>query len=332
MSNLTNPNASAEAKALMEFLESIHGKYILSAQHTGTRDPIELHEIQNRTGKLPAIGGFELGGYSPNVNFVDTDRIAIGEVMGNCNTIDTAIEWAKKGGIVTYTYHWYSPMGGRNKSFYTQYTDFDLEKAMAGNCPEYTAILRDLDLLADNLKRLRDLHIPVLWRPLHEAEGGWFWWGAKGPEPCKKLWRLMYDRFTQYHHMDNLIWVWNSPDPAWYPGDDCVDIISRDLYPMEEDTACKKEFDELLAVSKNKMRAWAECGIPSTPDLLFKEGANWLWVMAWCFGSVLSEDAPSEESNQDQKDWWHKLKPTLGDRLCRFYADPRVLCLGDCHF
>lgn len=331
MHTLTNPNATAEAKALMAFLESIEGKYILSAQHTKTVDPAELRDIQALTGKLPAMAGFELLGYSPNVNYEDTDEEAVAEVMENCSTIDTAIEWAKKGGIVTYTYHWFSPLGGRNKSFYTDYTDFDLEKAMAGNCPEYTAILRDLDLLADNLKRLRDLHIPVLWRPLHEAEGGWFWWGARGAEPCKKLWRLMYDRFTRYHHLDNLIWVWNSPDPDWYPGDDCVDLISRDLYP-EDDTASKKEFDELLAVSTNKMRAWAECGVQPNADRIFEEGANWLWAMNWCFGDVLSADAPAEGSTEAQKEWWHMLKPKLEARTRAFYAHPRVLCLGDCHF
>ena len=85
--------------------------------------------------------------------------------------------------------------------------------------------------MAGLLRPFSDEHIPILWRPFHEAEGSWFWWGREGAEPCKKLYRLMFERFTERHRLDNLIWVQNSPKIENYPGDDVVDIISRDLYP-----------------------------------------------------------------------------------------------------
>lgn len=60
------------------------------------------------------------------------------------------------------------------------------------------------------LKRLQSKRIPILFRFLHEADGGWFWWGAQGPEAAVKLYRLGYDRLTNYHKINNIIWVWNS--------------------------------------------------------------------------------------------------------------------------
>lgn len=57
-----------------------------------------------------------------------------------------------------------------------------------------------------------------------------FQWGAQGPEPAKKLWDLVYDRITNFHGINNIIWVWNSIAEDWYPGDDVVDILSADVY------------------------------------------------------------------------------------------------------
>ena len=93
-------------------------------------------------------------------------------------------------------------------------------------------MIRDIDAIAVELTKLRDAHVPVLWRPLHEAEGGWFWWGAQGPKNYVRLYRLLYDRLTKVHKLDNLIWVYTSGGkPEWYPGDDVVDIIGADAYP-----------------------------------------------------------------------------------------------------
>jgi mannan endo-1,4-beta-mannosidase len=80
------------------------------------------------------------------------------------------------------------------------------------------------------LKKLQDNGVPVLFRPLHEAEGKWFWWGAKGPEPAKKLYKIVFDRLTRVHKLQNLIWVWNSVAKDWYPGNSYVDVVSADTY------------------------------------------------------------------------------------------------------
>ena len=90
--------------------------------------------------------------------------------------------------------------------------------------------MHDIDTIAVQLKKLEAAGVPVLFRPLHEAEGGWFWWGAQGPDSAKKLWRVVYERLTVKHELRNLVWVWNSVKKEWYPGDDVVDIVSADTY------------------------------------------------------------------------------------------------------
>ena len=82
---------------------------------------------------------------------------------------------------------------------------------MVANTAEYNATLRDLDAIAVQLKKLEASKVPILWRPLHEAGGKWFWWGAKSNSAAISLYSLMYDRYTNYHKINNLIWVWSTP-------------------------------------------------------------------------------------------------------------------------
>jgi mannan endo-1,4-beta-mannosidase len=336
MYTLSNPNASKEAVELYAFLAENFGKKVITGVHTNTVEQKELAFIQQKTGKLPAICGFELLGYSPNVNYTDTDYWAITEITGNINTIDTAIAWAKeKKGIVTYTWHWYSPMRGHNKSFYTRYTDFNVAEAVKDTTPEHTALLRDLDMIADYLKRFRDLGIPILWRPLHEADGAWFWWGAQGPEACVKLYRLMYERFTTLHHLDNLIWVWNSDKPDWYPGDACVDIISVDVYLKEKsDRGLKPEYEAVKKLSPQKIIALAECGYIPNPAKMVSEDALWSWFMVWGGPFVFAEEwefpkgGPAfpvpEGSPPPPKVWGSSIA-----ELREYYRSPHVITLED---
>lgn len=157
-------------------------------------------------------------------------------------TVGTAVEEAiqhhNRGGIVSVLWHWNAPTGLYDTAeqrwwsgFYTAATDFDVATALSSTTnANYTLLIRDIDAIAVQLKRLQTAGVPVLFRPLHEAEGAWFWWGAKGPEPAKKLWGILYERLTVHHKINNLIWVWNSILADWYPGDATVDILSADVY------------------------------------------------------------------------------------------------------
>jgi len=68
--------------------------------------------------------------------------------------------------------------------------------------------MQELDLTAEGLKELKDAGVVVLWRPFHEMNGGWFWWGAKEPEQFIALWRHMFDYFSKTKSLDNLLWVY----------------------------------------------------------------------------------------------------------------------------
>ena len=140
------------------------------------------------------------------------------EIEENYGTLKRAWEWAENKGLITFTWHWFSPLGGKGKAFYTDNTNFDAEKAVIDGTPENIALVSDMDVMAGILRQFCEKQIPILWRPFHEGDGNWFWWGAKGAEPLKKLWRMMYERYTTVHKLNNLIWVWNSPAPECYPG------------------------------------------------------------------------------------------------------------------
>jgi mannan endo-1,4-beta-mannosidase len=148
---------------------------------------------------------------------------------------------------------------------------------------DYNLLVRDIDAIAQQLKRLQDRDIPVLWRPLHEAEGGWFWWGAKGAAPCKALWRLMYDRMTNYHGLNNLLWVWNSVDPSWYPGNDVVDIVSADIYASAGDHSSQSgTFSRLQSLTGDtKLVALGEVSNIPDPVNTRAEWKNWAYWVVW---------------------------------------------------
>ena len=219
-----NANANADARSLLKYIGSIYGKNILSGQ----QDQASLDWVEQNVGKTPAILGLDLMDYTES-------RTSRGAVSTD---VDKAIAFAKRGGIVTFAWHWGAPVGLYDtpeqpwyRGFYTEATDFNIETALADTTnANYTLLIKDIDTIAVQLKKLQDAGVPVLWRPLHEAEGGWFWWGAKGPEPVKKLWDILYERLTVYHKLNNLIWVWNSVATDWYPGNAKVDINSADTY------------------------------------------------------------------------------------------------------
>ena len=290
-----NPNAQPEVQRVLDYLEENRGNRLILGQHTQTMEQPELKHIRRITGKLPALCGFELLGYSPNIRPEDSGEECMTEVVNARGTLRKAWEWARLGGLITFTWHWFSPLGGRDKSFFSENTDFSASRAAQSGTPENAAFLNDLDYMAGLLRPFSDEHIPILWRPFHEAEGSWFWWGREGTEPCKKLYRLMFERFTERHRLDNLIWVLNSPKVENYPGDDVVDIISRDLYPpAHEHTDLAREYAEISgSISTEKLAAVAEIGtIPDVPALI-EHRVPWSWFMTWSGSFTTSENFTS---------------------------------------
>jgi hypothetical protein len=274
---LTDPAATAEAKGLMRYLAANYGTAILSGQ----QDQASIDWVEENAGRAPAVGGYDLMDYSPS-------RVERGTVGRD---VDHALAWDRRGGVVTLAWHWNAPSGlidepGREwwRGFYTDATTFDLAAALADpSSADYRLLVRDMDAIAVQLKRLADAGVPVLWRPLHEAEGGWFWWGAKGPGPAKQLYRLLHERLVGHHGLHNLIWVWNSVAPEWYPGDDVVDVVSMDSYPPQNDHGpVIGPYERLVELGQDrKLVALGEVGPIPDPDLLAAYEARWSWFVTW---------------------------------------------------
>lgn len=194
---------------------------------------------------------------------------------------------------MTLSFHWFSPIGGHDKSFYAENTDFDASRILVDGTAERAAFYHDMDIVAEELKKFREADIPVLWRPFHESDGDWFWWGAKGPETAKELYKLMFEYYTQVHHLNHLLWVWNCRLKEGYPGDAYVDVISVDIY-LEKyaKTDYHEDYMKLIAATtKNKVAALAEVGYLPDVEMLEQSHTPWAYYMTWskefCIGEQI---------------------------------------------
>ena len=327
--NLCNPSASQQAKKVYEFLLQQSGKKTLSGAMSGSSNSNDFADlIYLNVGKYPALTGYDFIflQYSPtpeNWNW-----------KVNYNDISAAREQWNNNGLVSYMWHWNVPTSesawknGTEKGDYTGYAfysdkkAFDIKEALKEGTWQNQFLMKDIEEVASYLKNLRDAGIPVIWRPLHEAagnynlysdNGAWFWWGKGGAEPCKQLWRLLYDQFTNVHGLNNLIWVWTVDATIgcedqyddWYPGDDVVDIVGVDIYENNTD-AKTRQFQALVDVTKgNKLVSVSECGNIPDPDKCFAQGNAWSWFMVWCTYDENNNLALSNKDwNLNTKTWW----------------------------
>lgn len=271
---LVTPDPIPEATALYGFLLDHYNKRIISGGMTlnDINNSTWLDWIKTKTGEEVALLGIDFMHSGRGHSWYDDEA-----------PIKDAETWYNRNGIPALMWHWADPLRTTNE-FYTDKTNFDVSKIADVNSPEYAAMLADIDFVSGMLKKLQEKGVPVVWRPLHEAAGGWFWWGAKGPEPLKALWHLMFDRMVNHHGLRNLIWVWTAEpgDDAWYPGDEYVDIIGRDIYKDGDHSSHVLEFNSLNdRFGGNKMIALSENGSFPDVDNLLKDEAGWLWFMPW---------------------------------------------------
>lgn len=310
---LSDKDATAETKALFSYLCKGYGEQVLSGQvaDEGLQSD-EFKAIYDVTGKKPAILGLDMMDYTPSRN-------ALGAKLSEA--VDRAIDFHEENGIITFCWHWNAP-GSYIKSgtdeengnprwwggFYTRNSTFDIEAVMNGTDPEGKEYLdKDIEGIAKQLNRLQEAGVPVLWRPLHEASGGWFWWGAKGADAYKKLYKYLHDQLTNKYGCHNLIWVWNGQNPDWYPGDEYVDIIGEDLYlDKHVYSASAAKFSEILEYSGGKkMIALTENGVVFDIDNVIAAGTKWAWFNTWNKSFITKNGEFSDEYTEA-----HILKKT----------------------
>ena len=286
-----------------------------SDEEVSWKGQTDIAEFYKRSGHYPAIGGFDMlfaaGGHHEEGWF---------KGYTENNLVMTEQLW-EMGGIPTYTWHW---KVGEDTVFYTQGTPagfnnpgctedvmgtsntntcFNYTKAFKdAQCKEidetsqeYKDIVADVDIVSGYFKQLQDKGIAVVWRPLHEASGGWFWWGTASAECYVQLYRLVFKRMVETNKLNNLIWVWNiNTDPAlgydysalnaaWYPGDEYVDIVAVDIYdPLNDHNSAANYYNKIVSdVGTNKMIALSENGAIPDIDSIAEDKAYWSYWMTW---------------------------------------------------
>jgi mannan endo-1,4-beta-mannosidase len=282
----SNPSATAEARALLKTICSVSGNHILSGQHNF---PNHLSQHSDDTskvaGKYPMIWGSDFGFTGGD----DKDSIAGRDAM-----IEEARRQHAAGSIITLMWHVVRPMDnepvqtgiGWMGSIQNKLNDFEWNELITPGTELHRRWEEYIDRAAGYLKRLQDAKIPVLWRPYHEANGNWFWWGGrKGENGFIALYRMTYDRLVNYHHLNNLVWVWNSNAPTgsnvgpysdYYPGRRYCDILATDVYGEFK----QSYHDDLAALGEGLPIALGEVGGVPTPAVL-RNQMKWTWFMVW---------------------------------------------------
>lgn len=303
---LCNKYANLKTQNIYQYLKAVYGKRTLSGQCTNYGTNTETDAIYLKYGVYPAVRTFDF--------IYDSLSACKGEPKAE--DVDLAIQWSKDGGLVVFDWHWYAPL--KESNFYTDKTSFRLENAVTNAdiaelsleeiqklfdegkiSEECLAIIKDIDNISSMMQRMEDENVTVMWRPLHEASGGWFWWGASGADSYKWLWKLMYHRMTDYHQLDNLIWVWNAQDADWYPGDEYCDICAIDIYSPAHDYGTSPSVLEKLSgwTNNGKLVTMSECATMPDPELIVRDNAYWLWFAVWnwdyivMFGTTTLSDA-----------------------------------------
>ncbi len=269
---LSNPKADEAAKEVYAYLCESFGDKIISCQQESTwmgSPDYEMDYIEEATGKLPAMRGLD---------YMNGDFSGVNE---------RAKAWHEKGGIVTICWH-----TGINGKGYQESKDDkpDFDKLLTEGTEEYNNMIANWDKAANALAELRDAGVPVLWRPFHEFDGQWFWWGKGGSENFIKLWRMMYDRYTNKFGLTNLIWVLGysgEVKDGWYVGDEYCDIIGSDTY---DNSTNIKAWNKLVNITAGKPLTFHECGnVPPVEDFE-KDGCIWSWFMIWHTDHIKGND------------------------------------------
>ncbi|MBC8083658.1 MAG: T9SS type A sorting domain-containing protein [Hymenobacter sp.] len=294
---LSDAQATSGTRSLFSYITDLYGTKVLSGQQDDQmgRTGSEVSYVLAQTGKEPAIVSMDLFDYT-------TSPVAqYGQPNG---TTERYIDWATRGngrGIVSLIWHWRAPTDLVNPTdpsgaFYTVNTTFDLAAVLADKTgSRYQLLLQDIDLVAVQLRKFDALGIPVLWRPLHESPGTFFWWGAKGPAAFKELWQLVYTRLTTVHQLHNLIWVYSTTDnplAAWYPGDAYVDITGEDIYATPANNMSGNWATMQTLFSPRKLVALTESGTLTDPDRIRGYATWWSWFCGWQGSYIRTQPTP----------------------------------------
>lgn len=335
---LIDTAATAETVALWNYLKSVYGQKMLTGCWTesqfGGNDNVE-----KCSGETPAIWGQDMNSWYRN----RTEQNWINTWKTNIQGFKTA---HKRGQILQVNWHWQMPSSkvngaytrdawGRDASGNVQMmTVQQWNDIITPGTALYNTMIEDVDYHVINfLKKIVDdkgKPIPIIFRPLHEIDGGWFWWTCTtDPTKTAELFKILKERIMNYHGVHNLIWVYNpgvvcngcgSPPyqeselprrKLFYPGDEFCDITGIDLYeydPVERGTfsntgkTYRDSWNMMKSIAPSKMVALCESeGMPDAEKCFTDpDYAPWLYCLPW-FSDKYTDNISGE--NRDLCSW-----------------------------
>ncbi len=283
---LIDPKATKETNALYNNLHLLSQKYTLFGHQDdlayGVAHPMSgknkaahsMSDIKDVVNDFPAVYGWDLGGIekssSKNIDGVPFDKMR--------EYIQTGYA---RGAVITLSWHFDNPLTGGSTWDTTQRT---VVAILPGGL-KHELFKTWLDRAATFMHTLKGANgeaIPLLFRPFHELNGDWFWWGKNKstPEEFIAIWKFTVNYLRNEKGLHNLIIVYNTNSFAdkaefleKYPGDDMADVLSFDKYQFNNNSAAfitstRKELTTLVSIAKakNKLAAFAETGYEAVPD------------------------------------------------------------------
>ncbi|MER5897433.1 glycosyl hydrolase [Streptomyces sp. NPDC001876] len=266
-------------QTVVNYLRSISGNNIVSGQHN--KEPASApgqytQQVKDVTGQYPGLWGGDL-------------MFNAADVANRQRVVDQAkTEWAN-GSLVSLTWHVCPPTGGRTCAFEggvkSNLSNAQFSQILTDGSSLNKAWKQRLDEVVPYLQQLKNAGVPVLFRPFHEMNESWNWWGNRpGSNGSSRLFQITRDYLAGSKGLDNLIWVWNVQDnPAggwsnYYPGNQYADVVSLDVWYKSHPSSA--DYQQMRNIAGTKPMAIGEIGKMPTASMLQSQ-PQWAWFMMW---------------------------------------------------
>jgi len=319
------------ARKILYFLDSINQQNTLGAM----RETDQAEDLEAIVGEYPALVEVDLCGWN-------STRWSSTYANNVQNSINQAKHiWKDRKAIPAMCWHWANPLlsGGRYPDTKISLSSAEFDRIVQPGTYENQLLMADLKKHSDYLQQIADEDIPLIWRPLHEIDGGWFWWtDMENPQNTVKLWKIVYNYLVHERGFHNLIWIWNAGvgnpqgNPprnlewrrAFYPGGNYCDIVGIDLYGWDFKNSGVKNFynssqtysdayEMIKQACPGKLISLAECEAMPNVEKTVNNDANfprWLWAMPWYCNN---DENPKSWVSQTYTNEYVLMQPDLPD-------------------
>lgn len=285
---MVDANATKETVALFYNLKKLAKTKVAIGQQDALNNFYQDNggdsDIKKNTGSDPALLGSDFIFITDKNNNNQADNWFYQQEQKTISDVKAAYA---KGMINTFSWHLREP--NKEDSFYAADMTADQKatafKSILPGGINHEWYKKKLDKVASvflNLKGANGELIPIIFRPFHEFDGSWFWWGANfcSADDYKKVYQFTVDYLKNTKGVHNILYAF-SPDNSYttaenylsrYPGDKYVDVLGMDNYgdfDNQGQTGATKANTKLimigsLAADKVKISALTETGYQVT--------------------------------------------------------------------